>query len=109
MTDPVYRETNYTIDWYESDSTWDAFRKRGPCTIHSDGTVYFSQLDRSTYNRSKGPCIIYPTGYMRYQSINAARHRTDGPAEIFADGSKQYWIDDNGVSVDEFFLKFGVI
>lgn len=77
--------------------------------ISINGRVVFFLENNNGYYRSKGPCVIYPNGYIIYQTIDSSRHRIDGPAVIHGDGRKDYWIDDEKVPADKFFLKYGVL
>lgn len=96
------------ISWHEA-RTAIAFRTHGPCIIYNDGSVFFSQLHEVAYNRTAGPSRIYFSGYIRYTNLQGEYHRTDGPAVIKADGSKEYWVYDVRLTAEEFFLKYGVL
>lgn len=107
MSSPVYCIDSIT--WYDAGSVALSFRERGPCAIYPDGTVYFAQLSRFSYNRRAGPAIISPNGYVRHHNKHGQYHRADGPAIIHEDGNKEYWIDNNQYFSEEFFVKYGVI
>lgn len=105
MPKPVYRDI--LIEWFESNSPIAPFRKHGPCTIHVNGHIYFSQLSRSSDNRKAGPSAIYASGLITYTNPKGMYHRTAGPAIINADGTKEYRINGKEISSTEFFLKYG--
>lgn len=109
MTAPKCLVTDDSIDWYESNSGLDTFRKYGPCTIARSGHVFFSQVNSTTYNRKRGPCIVFSIGYIRYHNAKGEYHRTDGPAIIYADGRKEYYVNGRLIPLDEFFLKYGAM
>lgn len=95
------------IAWHEDDGLWR--RDTGPCAICDDGTVYFSQNSTPAVYRLIGPSIIKEYGEIQYTNTNGQPHRTDGPAIIYANGSKEYWINNSRYLPEEFFLKYGVV
>lgn len=100
-----YKSYRDTILWGKSIS--DCKRPIGPCSISSDGYVYFSTHPKITHlGRKKGPATIFPNGVIAYYKFGSSTedtlHRTDGPAFIDECGRKEYWV--NGV---QFFSRYG--
>lgn len=92
-----------TIEWYQ-DYLFRPSRKPGPCSITADGIVTFS------YTRDAGPNKIYPSGYVNYFRLPSRQlHRTNGPAIIEADGYKQYWVNHELLSPEDYFLLYGAL
>jgi len=54
-------------------------------------------------HREDGPAVIYPDGTQVWWQNNKL-HREDGPAQIWADGTKEWWINGNKIS-DEDIIK----
>lgn len=84
-------------------------RKKGPCFIELDGSVYFSCNPHSLFSRDNGPAVIYPDGKIVYTSNAGWYHRTDGPAVIYADNNKKYFINGKEHTAEEFFTTYGVL
>ena len=76
--------------------------KKETLTIETDedGTTTYRNADGKLHN-PHGPAIIYADGYKAYY-INDQRHNPDGPAVIYADGSKAYCINDKRLTEAEF-------
>lgn len=86
-----------------------ATRERGPVIIHNIGTVHFSLTDRNCqYPKGCGPSSVRSSGEVEYK-INGRLHRLDGPARIYANGRKAYYVDGIEILAEEFFLKYGVL
>lgn len=77
-------------------------------TIEDNGTVSFLYIEE-IYSRPVGPSVIFPNGHIIYTNYHGSYHRTNGPAVINADGSKEYYINDTLVPTEMFFLKCGVL
>ena len=62
---------------------------------YNSGTTNITQWTNSddVLHRLDGPALIYSNGYKAWY-INGERHRTDGPAVIFPDGS-EFWYYNN--------------
>lgn len=58
--------------------------------------------------RDCGPAYISPSGHIAFRS-HRKLHRIDGPATIYADGVKEYWIDGKQLNELEFFAMYGVM
>lgn len=98
------------IRWFDAGIAQPTFRKKGPCTICDSGEVYFSQLDKASYNRKVGPAVIYPDGTVTFNTARSQilgnLHRTDGPAFIDHNGNKKYVVHGKHLTSVEFFLKY---
>ena len=57
------------------------------------GTKYWRN-ERRYLHREDGPAVIWPNGNKEWW-LNGNRHREDGPAVECADGGKEWWL--NGV------------
>jgi hypothetical protein len=55
-------------------------------------------------HREDGPAIIFADGLKSWY-INGIRHRDDGPAIEIPDGSKQWFISDTRFTEEEFITK----
>jgi len=44
-------------------------------------------------HRTAGPAVVWANG-TQWWFINDRRHRTDGPAVVWADGSQEWWLRD---------------
>ena len=69
-------------------------------TIDDDGYIYHKDANGELHN-PYGPAVIWPNGRKEY-FIHGKCHRTDGPAVIHPSGSKFYWVNDNLLSEEEF-------
>lgn len=95
------------IFWGDSETIGSAHRKRGPFAIFDSGQIFFKEIPNTTINRRKGPARISPSGTISYCNVTGI-HRVDGPAVIYSNDVKQYWINGKLVERLEFFAKFGV-
>lgn len=79
---------------------WVGPRLKGPCRIFTTGEVYFST------GRHR-PSVITKFGHIEFLTQSLLLHRSDGPAVIYIDGTKDYWL--NGKMIDEmaYFLHTG--
>jgi hypothetical protein len=57
----------------------------------SNGTINYRNADGKRHNPN-GPAIVFPNGYKAYW-INGKRHNPHGPAIVYADGSKEHYIN----------------
>ena len=64
--------------------------------VHISSNIIFYENNGRT-SRKDGPALIYPDGTKIYY-MNGELHREDGPAKILADGTKFYFL--NGEYVD---------
>ena len=65
------------------------------------GTIVYYKKDTHIYHNPYGPAIIYKDGYKAYW-IEGKVHKLDGPAVIFSDGEGQYWISDKYLTKEQF-------
>ena len=56
---------------------------------NEDGTFYYSDKKMTMRHREDGPAVEYPDG-TKYWYLNGKPHREDGPAVEYANGTK-YW------------------
>lgn len=107
MIKPSYHDRKFYISW---GALYDPNRKEGPATINNDGLVAFKKKVRTltVRTRAKGPSIINSNGQIEYMK-HGLNHRVDGPAVIYSDSSKEYWINGKKIDPTEFFLKYGVL
>lgn len=90
-------------------SFWNSMRLQGPCAISTPGTVHFAvSSDFTMPGRRDAPASIYPSGEVRYLIDNQC-HRTTGPAVIYANGRKEYWVRGEKIDSIDFFVKYGVM
>ena len=54
--------------------------------------VILFRNDAGLYHREDGPAFIWPDGYKEWW-INGKSHREDGPAVIWSNGDKEWWIN----------------
>jgi len=63
------------------------------CKINPYGTIwYINPYDKLIKHRDDGPACIYANGSQEWY-INGKRHREDGPAIIWPDGEQQWLIN----------------
>ncbi|HNC55211.1 MAG TPA: hypothetical protein PLP33_07195 [Leptospiraceae bacterium] len=60
--------------------------------IENDTAFVFYKKDTVYYHRVNGPAIIWKDGTKEWW-INGKRHRTNGPAIIHSGGEEEWWID----------------
>lgn len=96
------------LSWYNRDIPR-LFNEKGPDYVTTDGAVYFRQSTSRWVFRQHGASCITPGGHVEYTDKRGSAHRTDGPAKIWEDGSKEYWVDGIRLPEDEFFLTYGVM
>ena len=58
-----------------------------------NGTIIYYKKNTKIYHNPYGPAIIYKDGYKAYW-VEGKVHKLDGSAVIFSDGEGQYWISD---------------
>lgn len=105
----TYRRGNVTWVATGKGRSGYTFREHGPAHITPSGTVIFSQLSDTANNRKRGPAIIQAFGVVSYTNILGQAHRTDGPAIIYSNNHKEYWVDGEKLELEEFFIKYGVL
>lgn len=54
-----------------------------------------------TVHRDDGPAYIHISG-AQYWCQHGRNHRVDGPAVMYPDGSAEYWIDGERLTIEEF-------
>jgi len=64
------------------------------------GTVIYRNADGRLHN-ANGPAMVYPNGDKSYY-INGQLQNPDGPAMVWADGDKAYWINDEYLTEADF-------
>jgi len=69
------------------------YTKEGKSTCVYGGDILVSEL-----HRLDGPAVIYPNGVKEWW-VGGKQHRLDGPAILFTNGEKGYYI--NGKRLDE--------
>jgi hypothetical protein len=65
---------------------------------------YYKDREMTIRHREDGPAIEYTDG-SKYWYINGERHREDGPAVEFTDGHKEWHINGKKLSEEEFNLR----
>ena len=65
------------------------------------GNIFYLKKDTSINHNPYGPAIIYKDG-AKYYFIENKCHRLDGPAVIWPDGEEEYWINDKYLTKEEF-------
>jgi hypothetical protein len=68
--------------------------------VFLNGDVHYYNKNRQ-FHRTDGPAVIYPNGYKAW-FINGQRHRTDGPAVEYSNGAKSWWLNDEALTEEEF-------
>ena len=66
--------------------------------IDADGNKYWYLNGKR--HRTDGPAVVYAGGTTEW-FLNGKRHRTDGPAAIYSDGGKYWYLNDKGLSEAE--------
>jgi hypothetical protein len=72
--------------------------------IHVDekgNKYYHSDREMQKLHREDGPAVEYADGDKEWW-VNDKRHREDGPAIECADGGKEWWINDKRLTEEEF-------
>ena len=92
--------------------------KRGYIRVYPDGRIDFCKVtqeymfetmrDVSNYHRERGPAVIMPYGKILYM-FNECTHRTDGPAVIDPTSERRYYVMNQRMTQEEFFLKYGAM
>ena len=67
---------------------------------NTNGTIRYFNADGKLHNPN-GPAVVYADGSKRYY-INDKLHNENGPAVVYADGSKFYYINDKRLTEAEF-------
>ena len=68
---------------------------------YNNGDIYYIKKDTQLIHNPYGPAIIYKDGTKFYYIENKS-HRLDGPARIYANGKEVYYINDKQLSKEEF-------
>ena len=107
--------SNYLCDAPSDDATWDVFSEGSTQDCSISGWVYFSEedgkklcevLEEEGFFQSENAITIqYHNGNVRW-SCNGKNHRTDGAAVENTDGSKEWWVDGEIMSEEEFKKRF---
>lgn len=66
--------------------------------------IVFKYVNKFDLNRKNGPCIVTTGGYVAWYLDNK-RHRIDGPAMIWSDGSEEYFLNDKQYTKEEYYEK----
>jgi len=76
--------------------------KKEKLTVETDedGTIRYYNAEDELHNPD-GPAVIYADGHKFYY-INGKLHNPDGPAVIWPDGVKDYWIKGKELTEAEF-------
>lgn len=82
-------------------------RKQGSVFVDTGGLIRFFDHSYQTH-KNAGPAFITSTGIIQYMD-HGRLHRINGPAMIFYDGRKEYWVDDTELTSSEFFIKYGAL
>lgn len=104
MDNPKY-DSDSTIRW---GNCWRNHRETGPAVITTSGDVSFFERHSAYANRKRGPAGISPKGYIFYDN-KAGYHRLDGPAVIYADGTKEYWVNGGFIDQLSYFATYGAM
>lgn len=99
---------NYDFDGdiFWGSTYFHARRPHGPAIIRIGGNVFFTCANSA--QRDNGPARVFASGSIEYTSDpRFFLHRTDGPALIQPDGTKEYWVEGSEVSPTEFFILYG--
>lgn len=67
-------------------------------------SVLFWKNEKGEVHREKGPAFIRTDGYLEYR-FNDVTHRLDGPAVIWPDGSKYYYLYGEEYKKEEYWAK----
>ncbi len=68
-------------------------------TVHPNGNMYY-QNEHGKRHREDGPAVIWKNG-SKFWCINGKLHREDGPAVIYPDGDKVYYLHGIPYSYEE--------
>ena len=72
--------------------------------INGNGTTIRSMEwynDVGQFHRLDGPAVVWSDGYKAWY-INGKIHREDGPAIMYSNGEKSYWLNDKRYSQDAY-------
>ena len=69
--------------------------------IDDDRDIFYYKKGTNIWHNPYGPAVIYINGNKEYY-INGKCHRLDGPAAICSNGYEEYWINDKYLSEEEF-------
>ena len=76
--------------------------KKETLTVNTDeyGTITYRNASGQLHHQN-GPAVIWPDGGKDYY-INGKLHNPNGPAILYADGSKSYYINGKRLTESEF-------
>jgi len=107
--------SSYLCDIPSDDATWDIFSDGSTEDCSILGWVYFSEEDDKKlcekleeiefFQQENAITIQYNNGNVRWL-CNGKSHKIDGPAIENADGSKEWWVDGEMISEEEYNKKF---
>ena len=95
-----------TVDKYGTikytNSNGELHRTDGPAVEYKDGPKFWYQNGKP--HREDGPAIENISGYIGYKNWyqNGQLHREDGPAVEWNDGSKEWWLNNEKLTEEEF-------
>ena len=69
--------------------------------INFYGTIYYCKKDTKISHNPYGPAIIWKDG-SKFYYIEDRLHRLDGPAVTFVGGNHEYWINGERFGKEEF-------
>jgi hypothetical protein len=72
------------------------------CYIYLDGSISYWFKNRR--HRDDGPAIEFPNGTQEYY-LNGVRHRVDGPSVVSISGYKEYHLNGNRLSKKDWLVK----
>ena len=68
---------------------------------YNDGSILYYKKDTKIWHNPYGPAFIWEDG-SKFYYIDDKNHRLDGPAVILKDGREEYWINYEFLSKEEF-------
>lgn len=101
--------TDTAIYWASTDAR-PPFREHGPSYISNTGYLEFSQCSSQWLSRTNGgPSSITADGNVSYTNHEGQLHRTTGPALIYGNGNKEYFVNGFPWQPVEFFSKYKIV
>ena len=64
--------------------------------------VYYADRKMTTLHREDGPAIEWAEGTHKTWYLNGKRHREDGPAVEYSDGDKEWFINGEPLTEEQF-------
>ena len=71
------------------------------CETDRHGNKYWVLMNGKLH-RTDGPAVVWPNGDKLWY-LNNERHRTDGPAVEFANGTKEWYLNGEQVEMEDVF------